>query len=60
VRDTLTLWHLLARADPAGRMRVFERMSALSPMPDAISREKVLALDPESLTRWRQELAWAW
>jgi ferric-dicitrate binding protein FerR (iron transport regulator) len=59
-RDTLTLWHLLSRVGPAERLRVYERMAALSPPPENISRERVLALDPESLTEWRQELAWTW
>lgn len=59
-RDTLTLWHLLSRVDPGDRLRVYERMAALSPPPDGISRQQLLALDPESLTRWRQELAWTW
>lgn len=60
MRDTLTLWHLLSRVEPGERLRVFERMVALSPPPDSLSREKLLALDPESLTQWRQELAWTW
>jgi hypothetical protein len=59
-RDTLTLWHLLSRVDPRDRFRVYERMAALSPPPDDVSREQLLALDPESLTRWREELAWTW
>jgi hypothetical protein len=60
VRDTLTLWHLLSRVDAGGRVRVYERMDALSPPPDGVSREQVLALDAESLRRWREELAWTW
>jgi hypothetical protein len=59
-RDTLTLWHLLSRTDAGDRVRVYERMEALSPLPDGISREQVLALDAESLRRWREELAWTW
>jgi hypothetical protein len=60
MRDTLTLWHLLSRVAPDERIRVYERMAALSPPPDGLSRERVLALDPGSLTRWREELAWTW
>jgi hypothetical protein len=59
-RDTLTLWHLLSRVAPDERIRVYERMVALSPPPEGVSREQALDLDPESLTRWRQELAWTW
>jgi len=60
MRDTLTLWHLLSRVDPGDRLRVYERMAAFSPPPDGISRQQLLALDPASLSRWRQELAWTW
>lgn len=59
-RDTLTLWHLLSRVDPRDRARVYERMAALSPPPEGLSRQRLLELDPESLTRWREELAWIW
>ncbi|MEX2301066.1 MAG: zf-HC2 domain-containing protein [Bryobacterales bacterium] len=59
-RDTLTLWHLLSRVDAGDRVRVYERMEALSPPPEGISRQPVLALDAESLRRWREELAWTW
>ena len=60
VRDTLTLWHLLSRVDPEERARVFDRMVELVPLPQGISREKVLNLDKDALARWRQELAWKW
>jgi FecR protein len=60
VRDTLTLWHLLSRVDPDERVRVFDRMVELTPLPDGVSREKVLELDKDTLQRWRQELAWKW
>jgi Putative zinc-finger/FecR protein len=59
-RDTLTLWHLLSRVDPADRVRVFERMVQFAPLPAAVTREPALALDPETLKRWREELAWTW
>jgi hypothetical protein len=60
VRDTLTLWHLLSRVDAADRERVYDRIAALAPVPGAISREKVLKLDPEALRLWKEELAWKW
>jgi hypothetical protein len=59
-RDTLTLWHLLSRVAPGDRPRVFDRMTALTPLPAGVSREKALALDPHTLTHWREELAWTW
>jgi hypothetical protein len=59
-RDTLTLWHLLARVTPEQRVRVYDRIAALSPPPASVSREQVLRLDPAMLTHWREELAWGW
>ena len=59
-RDTLTLWHLLSRVAPAQRARVFDRMVALTPLPGGVTRDQALALDPATLRRWREELAWTW
>jgi len=60
VRDTLTLWHLLARVGAADRARVYDRIAALTPVPAGISRDLVLKLDQETLTRLKDELAWTW
>jgi len=60
VGDTLTLWHLLSRVDLAERNRVFDRIAALTPLPAGVSREQVLKLDPQTLNRWKEELAWTW
>lgn len=59
-RDTLTLWHLLSRVNPDDRVRVFDRMVSLTPLPAGVSRDQALALDPGTLQRWREELAWTW
>jgi hypothetical protein len=60
VRDTLTLWHLLSRVDPADRVRVFDRMVELVPLPVGVSPQKALQLDAPTLKSWREELAWKW
>jgi hypothetical protein len=60
VRDTLTLWHLLWRVEGRDRERVYERIAALTPVPPGISRELALKLDPDTLTRWKDLLAWTW
>jgi hypothetical protein len=60
VRDTLTLWHLLSRVAPGDRARVYERIAALVPLPPGISKDRALDLDPETLTRLKEELAWKW
>jgi ferric-dicitrate binding protein FerR (iron transport regulator) len=59
-RDTLTLWHLLARVNPGDREQVYDRIGALTQIPAGISREKALGLDPETLNHLREELAWTW
>ena len=60
VRDTLTLWHLLSRVAEGDRARVFDRIASLTPVPAGVSREQALKLDPETLKRWKEELAWTW
>ncbi len=60
VRDTLTLWHLLSRVELPDRERIYDRIAALTPVPPGVSRQKVLELDPGTLTRWKDELAWTW
>lgn len=60
VRDTLTLWHLLSRVGVHDRERIYNRMASLAPIPAGISREQVLKLDPATLRRWKDELAWLW
>ena len=60
VRDTLTLWHLVARVDAADRETVVDRIIALTPLPRGVTREKILALDPQTLEQWKNELAWTW
>lgn len=59
-RDTLTLWHLLSRVEGSDRGRVFDRITALTPLPAGVTRERALALDRQTLDHWREELAWTW
>ena len=59
-RDTLTLWHLLARVDGDERARVYERLAALAPPPEGVTREGVLRLDREMLDDWKQRLEADW
>jgi hypothetical protein len=60
VRDTLTLWHLLSRVQSSERGPIYDRIAELTPVPSGVDRERVLALDAATLTRWREELAWTW
>jgi hypothetical protein len=29
-------------------------------MPDGVTRDQVLRLDPDALRKWREEMAWQW
>lgn len=59
-RDTLTLWHLLNRVNGEDRIRVYDKMSALAPPPQGVTREGVLQLDQRMLEIWRHELEQTW
>jgi hypothetical protein len=60
IRDTLTLWHLLSRVTPQERERVYDRIASMTPIPQEITKARALALDPETLNRLKEELAWKW
>jgi FecR protein/Putative zinc-finger len=59
-RDTLTLWHLLARVDGEDRARVYDKMAMLSPPPAGVTREGILALDQKMLDAWRDAMETTW
>lgn len=59
-RDTLTLWHLLARTSGADRERVYERLAQLAPPPANVTREGALALDRRMLDEWKGSLEATW
>ena len=59
-RDTLTLWHLLARVEGDERGRVYERLAALAPPPAGVTREGVMRLDPQMLREWKEKMEASW
>jgi FecR protein/Putative zinc-finger len=59
-RDSLTLWHLLARVGRADRTRVYDRLAALVPPPSEVSRRGVLRLSKPDLEIWLMKLTWSW
>lgn len=59
-RDTLTLWHLLARVPAPLRPLIYDRMAGFAPPPAGVTRDKALSLDPLTLKIWKDELAWTW
>ncbi|HKB15502.1 MAG TPA: FecR domain-containing protein, partial [Planctomycetota bacterium] len=60
LRDSLTLWHLLAWVAPAERDRVYGRLAALRAPPDGVTREGILELRPDMLQAWRNRLEPDW
>lgn len=59
-KDTLTLWHLLARVGADDRARVYERLAALAPPPAGVTREGVVGLDRAMLDLWKDNLESHW
>jgi hypothetical protein len=60
VKDTLTLWHLIARVEGDDRRRVYEKMASLVPPPEGVTREGILKLDQTMLETWRDKLERDW
>jgi hypothetical protein len=50
--DTVTLWHLLSRVDPAERDRVYDGLAQFVPPPPEVTREGVRAGRTDMLDRW--------
>jgi hypothetical protein len=59
-RDTLTLWHLLARVEGKDRIRVYEKAAGFVPLPAGVTREGILQLDQQMLQLWRDKLEASW
>jgi hypothetical protein len=59
-RDTLTLWHLLARVEGTQRERVYERLAALAPPPASVKRQGIMLLDAGMLYDWKAQMEPDW
>jgi hypothetical protein len=59
-RDTLTLWHLLSRVGHEDRERVYDRLAALAPPPEGVTREGIVNLDRAMLDAWKDNLEDRW
>ena len=51
-KDALTLWHLLSRTSDGERARVYDRLAALVPPPNGVTREGMLSLHRQMLDRY--------
>ena len=56
-RDSLTLWHLLARLDGEQRRRVYDKLAELVPPPSGVGPETI---DERALESWRDKLESTW
>lgn len=59
-RDTLTLWHLLARVHGDERARVYDKLAEFVPPPTGVTREGALRLDRRMLDAWKFTLESSW
>lgn len=57
-QDALTLWHLLSRVTDAERPGVYDRLAALAPPPQDVTRDGVLRLDQKMLDSWWNSLGY--
>jgi hypothetical protein len=55
-KDALTLWHLLSRTTGAERAQVYDRLAALVPPPNGVTRDGVLSLNHAMLDRYWDQL----
>ncbi|MEX2115878.1 MAG: zf-HC2 domain-containing protein [Bacteroidota bacterium] len=54
--DSITLWHLYMRTKGTHREAVYDRLSSLVPPPRGVTRDGMLAGDPEMIKLWRKYL----
>lgn len=55
-KEALSLWHLLVRLGGEARGQVFDRLAALVPPPQTVTREAALRLDRQALDAWKESV----
>jgi ferric-dicitrate binding protein FerR (iron transport regulator) len=60
VRDGLSLWHLLPRMDPQSRALIYDRLAQFIPPPATVTRDGIVALDPDMLDSWKKVVSQLW
>lgn len=58
--SAITLWHLLQRVPTDLRQAVYLRLAELSPPPETLTPDGLMALDRRMLDRWRRDLNPMW
>ena len=58
--DSVTLWHLLARVEPAERGRVFDALAQQVKPPARVTRAGILRLDQKMLDAWWAAIETVW
>jgi hypothetical protein len=54
--DSVTLWHLLFRETGENRAAAYDRLAALVPAPDGVTRTGMLNGDAEMIKAWQKQL----
>ncbi len=54
--DSITLWHLLFRETGENRAAAYDRLAALVPVPDGVTRAGMLSGDPGMIKAWQKQL----
>lgn len=54
--DSVTLWHLMFRTSGEERSKTYDRLAALVPVPKGVTREGMLAGDPDMIKKWQKQL----
>lgn len=59
-QGTITLWHLLSRADVRERAALYDRLAQLAPAPKGVARAEALRLEPAAINAWKATLRPMW
>ncbi len=54
--DSITLWHLFFRTHGTERAGVYDRLASLVPAPSGVTREGMLAGNPDMIAKWQKHL----
>jgi hypothetical protein len=60
IRDSLSLWHLIPRLDASSRGLIYDRLAQLLPPPSEVTRDGIIALNPQMLDAWKQVVSRLW